>query len=112
VWKTKKHPSEDRNALFLALFLMVGSFLFLATLYFAPPKSGRDIAVLFPPDMNLTHIVNAIAPLPLQLVRSGFIDNIVVVRPQSEVPFDALKAAGAWLILDAYANGGCLFLKK
>ncbi|MBL4740723.1 MAG: hypothetical protein JKY12_07000 [Sneathiella sp.] len=106
------HQNEDRNAIFLALFLMLGSFLFLAVLYFAPVKSGRDIAVLFPPDMNLTQIVEALAPLPVQLVRTGFLDNIVVLRPQSVAPIEALKAVGAWLILDAYANGGCLFLKK
>ncbi|MEH6402720.1 MAG: hypothetical protein V7750_05060 [Sneathiella sp.] len=103
---------EDRNALFLALFLMLVSFVFLAFLYFTPVKNGRDIAVLFPPTMNLTHIVEAITPLPVQLVRSGFIDNIVILRPLSVAPIEALKSAGAWLVLDAYANGGCLFLKK
>lgn len=112
IGKVGDHRNEDRNALFLALFLMLASFVFLAVLYFSPAKNGRDIAVLFPPTMTLTHIIKTITPLPVQLVRSGFLENIVVLRPQSVAPIDALKAAGAWLVLDAYANGGCLFLKK
>lgn len=103
---------EQKRALALATVMIVAGFLFLATLTISPDKRGGELAVIFPPSMTLKEIVLRIAPLPFDLVRTGVLDSIVVLRPRIVAPISDLHTVGAWLVMDAYAGGGCAFLTK
>jgi hypothetical protein len=103
--------SENMQAAFLAFGLMFASFLFLAYLTLKPANDGSDIAAVFPPTMTLAEISTAIAGLPYTLVRTGFVDEIVILRPEDQASLEQVKTAGAYLVISAVANGGCVFLK-
>lgn len=109
----KFHKSdEDRKALLVAVAMMLAGFCFLAFLSLKPDKSGGDIAAIFSPNKSLTEIVLAVSTLPYVFVRTGFSDSIVILRPLKTAQTGMLRDAGALLIVDAYANGGCAFLTQ
>ncbi len=104
--------NEDRRALIIAGGMILASFLLLAFLALAPSRNGDDVAAVFSPKMSLTEITNAISALPFRFVRTGFLNSIVVLRPTGDVPLELLKDAGALMIVNAYANGGCTFFTR
>ncbi len=102
---------SELKALSIALVMMFGSFLLLAYLTLRPSDGGADVAVIFPPSMNLTEISYRLAALPFAMVRTGWIDTIVIVRPENKhTSLDHLHNAGALVVMDAVASGGCAFL--
>jgi len=105
-------PNTNVGALFVAGSMMLAGFLFLAFLTLKPSKSGDDVAAVFSPTMTLTEIANVISTLPFKLVRTGFSDSIVILRPSEHAELEMLKEAGALFIIDAYANGGCAFFTR
>ncbi|MBL4908174.1 MAG: hypothetical protein JKX94_12035 [Sneathiella sp.] len=109
---SKQHKREQKQAAVLALFMILAGFIFLAVLTLEPEKNNKDLAVLFPLSMSLKDIVARLAPLPVDMVRTGLFDSIVILKPRKFFPISDLRAVGALLVIDAYASGGCSFLKK
>ena len=104
--------SEDKRALFIAGGMILASFVFLASLALVPSRSGDDVAAVFPLEMSLTDVTKAVSALPFRFVRTGFLDSIVVLRPVGDVQLELLSEAGALMVVDAYASGGCVFFTR
>jgi|GEM_PF-3482062 len=101
----------ELKALSVAFVMMLGGFLLLAYLTLRPAGGGADVAAIFPPSMNLTEISYRLAALPFAMVRTGWTDTIVIVRPENKhASLDHLRSAGALVVMDAVASGGCTFL--
>ena len=95
------------------VFAMVaGGLLLLAGLHFSVGKNTTDLAVIFPPTYSLEEISRRLTALPVAYVRTGFLENIVVVKPFKTVTADEFRDLGAWLITDAIGTGGCNYFKK
>lgn len=82
--------------------LCAGSLAMTLLLSMAPPPDG-PVAAVFPPWWGGARSLLAAAPVG-PVVRFGALPFIVVVMPERR---DLLRRAGAWLVLDPRALGGC-----
>jgi hypothetical protein len=93
-----------------ALALLVVSAVAIASASLVPGPTARQVAVLFNPLASQAAVVAALAETDVRMVRNGATDSIVVVElGRTARPADLYKA-GAWLVLDAVAAGGCTLL--
>lgn len=90
-----------------ALALLFVSALVLASAALMPGPATRQVAVLFNPLAPQSAVAGALAAADVRLVRNGATDAIVVVELGETGSTGSLYAAGAWLVLDAVAAGGC-----
>ena len=72
------------------------------SLSMAPPAAG-PVAAVFPPWWDSAQVLQAAAAAG-PVVRFGALPFIVVVVPEHR---HLLRPAGAWLVLDPRALGGC-----
>ncbi len=86
--------------------LGVGSMLAAGALSLAPPPGG-PIAVLYPPWWSASRSLLAAAAGGMP-VRFGATSFVVVVIPDTPDAARLLRQAGAWLLLDPRALGGCV----
>lgn len=99
---------DEKNAVLLAVVMMVCSFAFLFYLHFAPKKDSREVAAVFNPTLSVGDIIRQLAPLQIQFQRIGAIENIVVLNLTHSNQIEKIYDVGAWLVLDAIFAGGCL----
>ncbi|MGI4945701.1 MAG: hypothetical protein ACRYHQ_34935 [Janthinobacterium lividum] len=86
--------------------LAAGSMLAAGASSLGPPSDG-PIAALYPPWWSASQCLLAAAAggRPVRFGAAGF---VVVVSPDTPDAARLLRRAGAWLLLDPRALGGCL----
>lgn len=72
------------------------------------PVRGDEAAAIFPPGWSQADVVLATAEADLSFVRFGAFANIGIVRIIDARSLNALRQAGALLLLPPGALGGCL----
>ncbi len=107
-----KQNSINQRPLLIAGGLMLASFVLLVLLQFSPTQKKDDLAVIFPPSLSLTEILGRLSTVPADFVRTGMFNNIVIIRPQPSFSMAGLHKTNPWFVVNAIANGGCLFLKQ
>ncbi|WP_169568641.1 hypothetical protein [Sneathiella limimaris] len=101
-----------RRPLLLAVSMALAGLLVLGFLQMRPSESEQNLALVFPPQKSLTEIYGALSSLPVDFVRTGFADFIIVVRPSPEMDLQTLRDAGALLVTSAFVDGGCFYLSS
>ncbi len=90
-----------------ASILLLSSAIAIATATVLPNAKARQVAVVFNPVWSTQAVAHAIAASGVRMVRNGALNTIVVVELDELSRPDVLYQAGAWLVLDAIAAGGC-----
>ena len=102
-----------------AALLLIVSTLALAMLTLAPPPTTPGIgapgggstdavrAAVFPPWWHATRSFLAASAAGVTIIRTGAIPAILIVRLEHADSLARLRQAGAWLLLDPQALGGC-----
>ena len=90
-----------------AAALVVASLLALAALQ-ARPRDGAQVAAVFAPWTDDGGAIARVAQAGGLVVRRGVVGTIVVVQSDQPGLIARLYAAGAWLVIDPAALGGCL----
>ena len=85
--------------------LGVGSWLAIAAFSLQPPVTGA-VAALFPPWWSAGRSMMAAASAGT-VMRLGALAFVVIVVPEAGGANQKLRGAGAWLIVDPWALGGC-----
>ena len=82
----------------------------LATLAWlqAQPRTGNDVAAVFPPWTTAEAALAEVAEADGLVVRRGILASILVVHGERPDLVRRLYAAGAWAVIDPVALGGCL----
>lgn len=102
----QRRVSEYR-AFLLALAMAAASPLPLGWIE-AQPRDGREVAAIFPPWMDANEAIARVARAGGAIVRVGLFHNILVAHGDDPTFADRIGKAGAWLIVDPVALGGCL----
>lgn len=89
------------------LALAAGSLLAAGASSLGPPPPGRPVAALYPPWWSASQSLLAAAAGGMP-VRFGATRFVVVVVPDTPDAARLLRQAGAWLLLDPRALGGCI----
>jgi hypothetical protein len=71
------------------------------------PKPGRPVAAVFPPWWTAERTFNAASLTGGSIVRFGGLASILVLTSGTPDLHARLHDAGAWVLLDAQALGGC-----
>ena len=101
--------TQTRKFSAFAPLLMVGLAVVCAPLLtLAEPLAGDQVAAVFPPGWHERDVLLASAEAGQNLVRFGALPNIGIIEFSSASDLDRLRAAGALLLLDPQALGGCL----
>jgi hypothetical protein len=74
----------------------------------ARPRDDRQVAAIFAPWAGHDAAFLRAATAGGRVVREGILDNILVVRAERPGLIGRLYAAGAWIVIDPVAFGGCL----
>jgi hypothetical protein len=90
-----------------ALALLAGSFVLLASLFLTPPAGATQIAAVFSPVMSKREVLAAVVEAGAAPVRQGALSNVMVVAAETDDIRNKLQRAGAWVLLDPIAAGGC-----
>ena len=88
--------------------LLLVSWLMVAALSLAPRPDADVVAVVFPPWWDEGRALLTAASTGAAIIRSGALPTILVVQPADRDGRARLRRAGAWLVLDPQALGGCL----
>jgi hypothetical protein len=96
-----------RRPLLVAVLVLCCSVLALAALQ-AQPRDGDDVAAIFPPWIDGSEAIGRIGAAGGALVRTGITESILVVHGEGADFAARLRQAGAWLVVDPVAFGGCL----
>ncbi|MEP3244822.1 MAG: hypothetical protein ABJN40_11735 [Sneathiella sp.] len=107
-----KQNFNTQKPLMLAAGLMLAGFALVVFLQFSPIQKKGDLAVIFSPSLSLTQILARLSFLPVDFVRVGLFENIVIIRPKPSFSMTVLQETNPWFVVSALANGGCLFLKQ
>ncbi len=107
-----KSVDGDLNAGLMAAFLVLLSGIFLGYLQLKPDQNDRDVALVFSPQKSLGEIVSDLSSLPVQFVRTGIADFIIIVRPNGPDAFQKLGKSNEFFMLSAVKEGGCLYLDR
>ncbi|WP_169544834.1 hypothetical protein [Sneathiella aquimaris] len=107
-----QQSASQKGSFTLVASLLVSSFILLAALQMSSDDETSDLAIIFPPSISLTEISQRLAALPVSFVRTGFFENIVIVRPEKSFSVESIVTVGAWFTMSAFINGGCSFFKK
>jgi len=102
----------EKGSLALVFAMVLGGLMLLAGLQFSVKKTSTDLAIIFPPTYSLEEISKRMTTLPVAFVRTGFIENIIIVKPFKSVQTSEFTDLGAWLVTDAIGTGGCNYFKK
>ncbi len=90
-----------------ASLLVALSVIAMAALQ-AQPHDRTRVAAVFSPWTNGERAIAQVASAGGLVVRRGAIDTIVIVQGDDPDLIDRLYAAGAWIVVDPAAWGGCL----
>jgi len=96
-------------AVALAAAMLMGSVVATAALAIAPgADQAAPVAALFPPWWTAEEAYVAAASTGGAIVRQGALPSLLVVQSAEPGFRGRLRAAGAWVLLDPKAVGGCL----
>jgi len=95
------------QSFFAVVALAAASVIAMAMLQ-AQPRDRTRVAAVFSPWTDGAHAIAAVARAGGLVVRRGAVDAIVVVQGEDPDLIDRLYAAGAWMVVDPAAWGGCL----
>lgn len=108
---TRKSEGGERHRLlrpFLPAFaLLMISAIAIGAATVRPGAGTRQVAIIFNPFASAEAVARVIADSGVRMVRNGIVPTIVVVDLGQAVSPDDLYRAGAWLVVDAIAAGGC-----
>lgn len=107
-----KSVESNLKAGLMAAFLILLSGIFLGYLQLKPDHNDRDVALVFSPQKSLGEIVTDLSSLPVQFVRTGFTDFIIIVRPDGPAAFQKLADAREFFMVSAVKEGGCVYLDR
>lgn len=91
-----------------AVLLLLASWFALAYLSLQPQADASVLAAVFPPWWGAERTFAAAASTGAEIIRTGAIPTVVVLRPIGDNGLVRLREAGAWLVLDPKAIDGCL----
>ena len=99
-----------------ASIVAAAAFASVATATLAPmaqPAAAgtTQVAVIFPPWVDLAEGFIRIANANGRLVRQGLVESILVAQPDDEGFVAAIYAQGAILVIDPTILGGCLTIE-
>lgn len=97
----------SRGAAVAAAVMAAASVAALAVLE-ARPRDFSEVAAIFPPWMARERALAAVISAGGLVVRQGAVGSILVVHGNDPGVIGRLHAAGAWLVIDPVAFGGCL----
>jgi len=100
-------PRSTFEVMMPPLALAVSSVLAVAAMTLTP-HDGAPVAALFAPSLSRAEILERVAMADAALVRHGAFDSIVVAAADTPGLPDRLRRAGAWIVFDPVAIGGCL----
>jgi hypothetical protein len=89
-----------------AALLLVVSPIAVGWAGLRPPADGEAVAAVFPPWWSAGEALAAAATVG-PVVREGIVPTLLVVRTPAATGAARLRAAGAFLVLDPQAIGGC-----
>jgi hypothetical protein len=72
------------------------------------PQAGAEVAAIFPPWTTQQAAFFSVLEAGGLVVRQGIADTVLVVHGEEPRLIDRLYAAGAWVVVDPRAFGGCL----
>ena len=91
-----------------ALLLLCLGLSGTAAISVAPPADARMVAVVMRPGATIVDAAALAERSDAALLRAGALSNIWVFASDGEGLVHRLERAGAWLLLDPVAAGGCL----
>ena len=96
-----------------ALSLTSATFVAVAIFTLAPAldvdaAGSAQVAVIFPPWVDVTDGVGRIARAGGRPVRTGRLESIIVAQPDDPHFFEAIDDQGALFVIDPTILGGCL----
>jgi hypothetical protein len=91
-----------------ALLLLCLGLFGTAAISVAPAADARMVAVVMRPGATILDAAALAERSDAALLRAGALSNIWVFASDSEGLARRLERAGAWLLLDPVAAGGCL----
>lgn len=91
-----------------AVVLLLTSAAAMAWMHAKPGQADRPIAAIFPPWWSLGEAFQAARQADASIIRTGAWSTILVVQSSNQGFSRRLHDAGAILLLDAQAMGGCL----
>ncbi len=95
----------------LATATFVGVAMFtLAPMAEAALDGSEQVAVIFPPWVDLTEGVARVATAGGRPVRAGRLDSVIIVQPDDRQFIDQVHDQGAWFVVDPQFLGGCFAL--
>jgi hypothetical protein len=106
-------PERPREALSLrhaipALLLLCAGLVGSAAVSVVPRADAQVVAVVMRPGSSIVDAAALAERTDAALVRSGMLSNIWILASSRAGLARRLAAAGAWLVLDPVAGGGCL----
>jgi hypothetical protein len=90
-----------------AAFLLIVSWVIVASLSLHVRPGTEVVAVAFPPWWNARQALLAAASANAAIVRMTAIPAVLVVRPDGDEGLTRLRNAGAWLTIDPKAIAAC-----
>lgn len=87
--------------------LAIATFAALCLLSLSP-RSGSPITAIFPPWFGLADIMRALETTDARLIRTGALEQIVILEQAASDMPARLREAGAWLVLDGNALSACM----
>ncbi len=96
-----------RKPFWSAILLLIASTATLSALE-AEPRETSDVAAVFPPWLSSAAAFAGVAKAGGDVVRAGVLPTILVAHGDDPGFPARLHEAGAWLVLDPFALGGCL----
>lgn len=105
-----QQPYGLRRKIFDAGFLICLSIVALyagARTGLTPQNSSQSVAVIFAPWTSASQAISKAVASGSRFVRFGGLPFIAVVIPDDAAYADRMFGAGAWLVVDSQAPGGC-----
>jgi len=97
---------EHASSYVLPGSLLIASVLLLVWLQLRPVPA-QPVIVFFAPGTSPTEALADVIGAGGRLISLGAYSNSLIVQSEQLDFFDRLRQAGAWLIIDAGARGGC-----
>jgi hypothetical protein len=92
----------------LPAFLLLAATLPMTAVALVAPRDGGPVAVVFRPGLPLAESIVRASTAGAAVVGTGVVDSILIVRPRTADFAGRVRTAGAVVVLDADALGGCL----
>lgn len=96
-----------QDALGAMMLLMCSTLFFAALILSAPVAPGQVVAAIFPPWLNKTDILGAVAAGGGRMLRHGGVDSVALVNLDKPEDVQRLKNAGAWAVIAPGNLFGC-----